>query len=99
MNQRLAHIRQRRQLLLTRVAVQRLDVAQLLETWHTPLAVLDTAVAAGRRLRSHPWVLAFAAALLLKAPHHRLALWATRLVTAWKLYRTAQDMWPRTRAP
>ncbi len=99
MNRRLALIRQRRQLLLTRVAVQRLDVAQQVEAWRTPLAVLDTAVAAGRRMRRHPWVFAFAAALLLKAPHHRLALWTTRLVTVWKLYRTAQDMWPRTRAP
>lgn len=97
MNRRLALIRQHRQLLLTRVAVQRLDVAQVLEAWRTPLAVLDTAVTAGRRLRRHPWLIAFAAALLLKAPHHRLALWATRLVTVWKLYRTAQDLWPRTR--
>lgn len=95
MNQRLAHIRQRRQLLLTRVAVQRLTVVQLVEAWRTPLAVLDAALAARRKLRRHPWVFAFAAALLLKAPHHRLALWATRALTAWKLYRTVQSEWPR----
>lgn len=95
MNRRLAYIRQRRQLLLTRVAVQRLTVVQLVETWRTPLAVLDMTLAARRKLRRHPWVFAFAAALLIKAPHHRLALWATRLVTAWKLYRTVQSEWPR----
>lgn len=95
MNRRLAHIRQRRQLLLTRVAVQRLTVVQLVEAWRTPLAALDAALAARRKLRRHPWVLAFAAALLLKAPHHRLALWTTRALTAWQLYRTVQSEWPR----
>jgi hypothetical protein len=97
MSRRLALIRQRRQLLLTRVAVQRLAVAQQLEAWRAPLDLLDTAVATGRRLRRHPWLIAFAAALLLKAPRHGLALWATRAVTAWRLYRTAQAVWPRGR--
>ena len=99
MSKRLTLIRQRRQLLLTRAAVQRLAVAQRVEAWRTPLAVLGAAVSTGHKLRRHPWVIAFAAALLLRAPHHRLALWATRLVTVWKLYRTVQTEWPRDRAP
>ncbi|MCK7466902.1 MAG: hypothetical protein MZU91_01300 [Desulfosudis oleivorans] len=82
-------------MLLTRVTVQRLAAVQVVETWRTPLAVLEAALAARRKLRRHPWVLAFAAALLLKAPHHRLALWATRALTVWRLYRTVQAEWPR----
>jgi hypothetical protein len=99
MSKHLAFIRQRRQLLLTRVAVQRLAAVQLVESWRTPLAVLDAALTTGRKLRRHPWVIAFAVTLLLRAPHHRFALWSTRLVTLWRLYRTVQTEWPRTRPP
>lgn len=95
MSRHLALIRQRRQLLLARVAVQRLAAAQLVETWRMPLAVLNVAMTTGGAVRRHPWVIAFAAALLLRAPHHRLALWATRLVTMWKLYSTVQTEWTR----
>lgn len=92
MSARLAAIRRRRQLLLMRVAVQRLAVTRELEAWRTPLAILDAAITAGRRVRRHPWLLGFAAVLLLKAPHRQVALWATRAITAWKLYRTTQDL-------
>lgn len=97
MNKRLAVIHQRRQLLLMRVAVQRLGVVQTIDAWHTPLAVFDTTVAVGRELRRHPWIIVFAAALLLRFPQHRLALWTARLVTLWKLYRTVHAEWPRNR--
>lgn len=97
MNKRLAVIHQRRQLLLMRVAVQRLAVVQAVDAWRAPLAVFDAALATGRKLGRHPWVIAFAAALLLSIPQYRYALWTARLVTLWKLYRTVQAEWPRNR--
>lgn len=96
MNARLAAIRRRRQLLLTRIAVQRLALTRQIEAWHAPLAVADSAFNAGRTLRRHPWIVAFAAALLLRAPQHRLALWATRALTAWRLYRVVRAEWSRS---
>lgn len=63
---RLEHIRQRRELLIARADLQRLDLELTALAWHKPLAVIDRGLALVRRVRAHPAaLLAVLAALAL----------------------------------
>lgn len=83
MNHRLAAIEARRAMLLERVAREREQVAQTLQSWAPPLAFIDRCVLGVRFVVSRPPVLAGAALVLV----------LLRPRTAFKLARRAFGLW------
>lgn len=77
----------RRQELLARIDMQRGQVAEIGRRWETPLAIADQGVAAARFLRSHPVLVAGAAALLLVRRRGVVGL-AKGAWMVWKGYRS-----------
>lgn len=65
MNKQMSAVMQRRGELLARIAAQREQVARVGARWQTPLALADQGLAVVRFLRSHPVLVAGAAALIV----------------------------------
>lgn len=87
MNRQLNELAQHRIELLTRIAAQRVQMADAGEQWQTRLAMIDKGLNAVRFLRSSPVLLAGTAALLLFRRHGAIGL----IKGAWQ-------MWKRYRA-
>ncbi len=64
MNKHLSAVMQRRGELLARIATQREQVAGIGARWQTPLSLADKGLTMMRFLRSHPLLVASAAALI-----------------------------------
>lgn len=65
MNERMPAIMQRRGELLTKIAAQREQIAEVGVRWQTPLALADQGLAVVRFLRARPVLVAAMAALLV----------------------------------
>lgn len=97
MNIRIAAIRHRRALLIARAALQRTQVAQALQPWQKPLALVDMLVVAVRAVRQHPVFAAVGSSLFISATRHRWLLWAGRLFTLWQVAQVVRAQWPKRR--
>ena len=87
MNRRLAAIEVRRALLLERVARERAQLAQTLQSWGPPLAFVDRCVLGVRFVVSRPPLLAGAALLLALLRPRGAVKWARRAFGLWQGYR------------
>jgi YqjK-like protein len=94
MNARLALLRQRRELLVLRARLQRLEIQAIAQDWSKPLAFADSLVAAARRARRFWLLYALALALFVRSRRMSLGIWIGRLWTAWEIYRALR---PRDR--
>lgn len=65
MNERMLAVMQRRGELLTKIAAQREQIAEVGVRWQTPLALADQGLAVARFLRARPVLIAALAALLV----------------------------------
>lgn len=99
MSPRLADIRRHRALLLAQTAAQRRVLGDLVRQWQRPLALIEAGVAAARVVRHHPVMVALAVALLVRVSGRRLGAWLGRLGTAWGLYQSLRQHWPRRVRP
>ena len=86
---RLGQIHVRRERLLAKAAVQREEVALLLEPWHAPLAVVDRGVAVAAYVREHPSIVIVAVAALVLLSPKRAFRWGRRAFAVWRGYRWA----------
>ena len=57
MNAELIRIEERKASLVSRIGRQRTELAQVLEPWHEPLAIVDKGLLAIRYLKCHPVLL------------------------------------------
>lgn len=89
MNQRLAEIHARRELLLARSAVQRDALALLVQRWRAPLELAGRGVRAVRYAREHPGALLLVVVLLVALSPKRALRWAGSALAIWRGYRTA----------
>jgi len=65
MNKQLAEVSLQRRRLLEKIAVQRMEVVEIVQHWRKPLALADAGVKAARFIQHHPaWVAAGLATLL-----------------------------------
>jgi len=83
MNRQMSETRLRRDLLLARIAAQREEVADLGARWQAPLALADQGLAAVHFLRSHPVLIAGAAALRVVRRRGVMGL----MKGGWKLWK------------
>jgi hypothetical protein len=95
MNMRIAAIRHRRALLIARCALQRIQVAQVIQPWRKPLAMADTLAEVVRAVRQHPVFAAAGTSLFITTTRHRWLLWAARLFTLWEVVQVVRAQWPK----
>jgi hypothetical protein len=102
MNTRLREIKLRKQLLVSRAAAQRGEIAAIAEMWRGPLQLAENAMAVVRALRLHPAVTMLIESLLVAAAfrhHGTLLKWSGRSFVGWEMYRAVREVWPRQRRP
>lgn len=87
MNAKLVKLAERRATLVARAAVQRAELAQRLEPWRGPLAVVDQGVAAIRYIKSHPEIMAAMVMFAVVIRPRRISSWLRR---GWVLWRMAR---------
>ena len=85
MNKKLIHLAQRRQHLLAQVAVQRIALAQNVESLRAPLRIMDQGVAVLRYLKQYPAVLVGISLILASLRLKRAGKWAQRIWIGWQL--------------
>jgi hypothetical protein len=81
---RIAQIHARRERLLARAAAQRDEVALLLAPLRSPLAVADRGILVAQYVRTHPGLVAIAAAVFVVLSPRRAWRWARRAFTIWR---------------
>ncbi|HEU0234541.1 MAG TPA: YqjK-like family protein [Gallionella sp.] len=86
MNEQMLTVMQRRGELLTRIAAQREQVAQIGARWQAPLALADQGLAVVRFLRFRPVLVAGVVALFIIRRRGAMGL-ARGVWLAWKGYR------------
>jgi hypothetical protein len=97
---RLQELIRKRERLIAHAATQRAQVAELVESLHTPLAIADGAYRIAQVIRRHPAIAAAATvAMFAQTRQHRLLLWSGRLFSLWELYRSLREQWPRRERP
>jgi hypothetical protein len=79
---------QRRQVLLTKIADQRVELAELGARWQTPLYLADQAVIAVRFVRAHPLLVGVMAGLVVVQRRGVRAL----LKGGWRIWKTYRLM-------
>lgn len=85
MNAKLLELAQRRARLVERVALQRNELAQAVEPWRGPLAVVDQGLQAVRYLERHPGLLLAAAACVAVLSPKRAFVWMQRGWLVWRM--------------
>ena len=92
MNKKLLKLAQRRERLVSEAAEQRVQLAQAVEAWSTPLALLDQGLAAIRFIKKHPILMAGSAAVLVRLVRKSfIGKWFGRGMMAWQLVRKLQS--------
>lgn len=89
MNEKLQHLAERRQQLVAQAAVQRAALAQHVEPWRTPLALVDHGLAAARYVKRHPGLMIGAVALLAVLRPTRAGQW---LQSSWRLVNVVRNL-------
>lgn len=98
MNTRIAAIRHRRALLIARAELQRLQLAQALQPWQKPLAMVDAVAEVVRAVRLYQVFAAVGTSLFMLNTRHRWLLWAGRLFTLWEVTQVVRKQWHRRQA-
>jgi hypothetical protein len=88
MNKILIRLAERRERLVTRAAAQRVELAQNIEPWRTPLALADQGLTALRYIRHHPeWIVGIVVLLAALRPG-RVGKWLGRGWVTWQMMHT-----------
>jgi hypothetical protein len=87
MNERIALLRERRQLLQLRAEAQRVELEAMAGRARRSFAVVEAAAAALRLARRHPIVTAVGLVVVFRLARHPAAPWILRLATAFRLFR------------
>ncbi len=87
MTTRRIEVAQRRQMLVSRAATQRAELAKLAGYWRDPLALADGAYRLGKILRRRPAIAIAAVAILVRMKSQRILALSGYLLTLWQLYR------------
>lgn len=91
MNDKLTQLAARRELLVSRAAAQRLVLAQNIEPWRRPLALVDQGLNVFRFIKRHPVWIAGGSALLAMLRPERTGKWLRRGWVAWQIIRKLRD--------
>ena len=92
MNKKLLKLGQRRERLVLEAAEQRLQLAQAVDAWRTPLSVADQGLAAIGFIKKHPILMAGSTAVLVRLVRKSLiGKWFGRSMMAWQLVRKLQS--------
>jgi len=86
-SQRLAAIEAKRARLLERAARERGDMAQALQSWSQPLALVDRCIRAVRYVIARPPLVAAAVFVFALLRPRRAFKWARRALGLWQGYR------------
>jgi hypothetical protein len=81
----------KREQLLARCDMQRVELTAVADIWARPLQVIDSGLAGVRYLRRNPLVLAAGLAGLAVVQRRRLWPWVKRGYFVWRSYRTLRD--------
>lgn len=87
MNKNIELIRQRRELLVMRAELQRIDLALQIEPWKKPLSTLDRALLLVRRMREHSTLIMRTLATFTFSGRTRLGRLLALGQSAWRAYR------------
>jgi hypothetical protein len=85
MNAKLMELTERRETLVGRAAIQRVELSQTLATWRGPLAVVDEGLVAMRYIRNHAALLVGVAAFVVPLRPLRVARWLRRGWVVWHM--------------
>jgi hypothetical protein len=85
-------IEQRRELLLARIALQRVRVELELRNLEQPIKIVDRGIAVVRYLKAHPLLVAAGVAVLTVVGRRRIAAWVGRGWVAWRGLRTLSGL-------
>ena len=96
-SRRLQELTVRRELLLARVALQRVRLSIELRNLDKPIRMVDGGIAAVRVLKSHPLLVAAGVAAVTVAGRRRIAAWVGRGWVVWRSVRTLSG-WSRNLA-
>ena len=88
MNHRLRNLAERRELLVTKASMQRLKLTQNIETWNTPLELIDRGISIVTYIKQHPaWVASSSLAALTFVRPNRVGKWFRRGWIVWQILR------------
>lgn len=85
MNEKLTRLVERRERLIMRAAAQRMALAQGIEPWRTPLALVDQGLDALRFIKNHPVWIVGGGLLLAAVRPGRAGKWLGLGWAAWKV--------------
>lgn len=89
MNEKLALLAKRRQLLIDQAATQRIALARSIEPLRTPLALVDRGITVVRYVKRYPIIALGASALFGILRHTRAANW---LRSGWTLFKSTRSL-------
>ena len=96
MNKRLRSLQRRRELLVSRAAMQRDEVSSIGAELHERLWPVDMGIGIAHALRRRPWWAVVGVAMLVAGGRRkRLLLLGTRLFTLWELAAVVRKQVPR----
>lgn len=88
MNKKLLKLALRRERLVLEAAEQRVRLAQAVDAWRTPLALVDQGLAAISFIKKYPFLMAGSSAVLVKLLwNSRIGKWFSRGLLALQLVR------------
>lgn len=97
MNHSLQSIAQRREKLITDIATQRVNIAQDIDALRKPFAIADQGLAAVQYIKTNPFWLVSAGALLVTLLRpKRAGKWLQGGVMAWKILRKLRSRTQKT---
>jgi hypothetical protein len=92
MNYKLLKLAERRKLLVSELAMQRLILSQNIDGLHAPLALADRGLSVIRYIKQHPaWVASSSLAALSIVRPNRIVKWFIRGRLAWQIIRKLRN--------
>ena len=92
MNEKLLKLARRREHLVLEAAKQRMQLAQAVEVWREPLALVEQGLAAISYIKKHPILIAASSAVLVRLLRKSfMGKWLGRGMMAWQLVRKLQS--------
>jgi len=96
-SQKMRELEQRRELLLARIALQRVRVSLELHNLEQPIKMVDRGIAVVHYLKAHPLLVAAGVAAFTVVGRRRIAAWVGRGWVAWRSLSTLSG-WARNLA-
>ena len=97
MSSRKAYLLRRREWLVSQAADQRSEITYVTSELQRSFRWVDTGIAVGQALRTHPLLAVAGSSLLLRVSNSKRLLWAGRLFTAWQLFNMVRSQWSQRR--